>query len=396
LKQSVYFERYAWEKRLFPDYTPPDDLGLIIVIPVYKENDLIEAITSLNSCQAPTCNVLIMVLINEPENATKEISELNQKTNEWVRNFSCHYDWLCAYVKLPIKKAGVGLARKIGMDEAAYLFNQIPQDGLIVCYDADCTCAENYLIVLEQQLHTNMKSGIVFYEHRLTGENKDEIIDYECYLRYYIDGLRYAGYPYAHQTLGSCIVVRSSTYQHVGGMNTRKAGEDFYFLNKTIPIGHFHEINETSIYPSDRISDRVPFGTGKAVSSMVSKKPYTVYHPKVFESLFNLFQQVDLLWNASVDVPPGILAFMPDFYDQVKQLRNQVSSQPSFVKRFFHWFDAFRILKYVHFARDNEFPNVPIEDALEWISLNITPLSGSKEAKLKQLREFDRSLKQLE
>src|SRR6202008_222876 len=51
---------------------------------------------------------------------------------------------------LPDKDSGVGLARKIGMDEAVRGFYEINFDGMIVCLDADCTVSKNYLIELEK------------------------------------------------------------------------------------------------------------------------------------------------------------------------------------------------------------------------------------------------------
>src|SRR5213594_3575687 len=89
----------------------------------------------------------------------------------------------------------------------------------------------------------------------------EAIAAYELHLRYYVRALRYAGFPYAHHTIGSCMAVRADVYKKQGGMNKRQAGEDFYFLQKIIPLGHFTDLTETKVIPSSRPSDRVPFGT---------------------------------------------------------------------------------------------------------------------------------------
>jgi len=36
------------------------------------------------------------------------------------------------------------------------------------------------------------------------------IAAYELHLRYYVQALRYAGFPHAHHTVGSCLAVRAT------------------------------------------------------------------------------------------------------------------------------------------------------------------------------------------
>ena len=75
----------------------------------------------------------------------------------------------------------------------------------------------------------------------------------------------HALFPFAFHTIGSSMAVRASSYMRQGGMNKRKAGEDFYFQQKIIPLCGFTECNSTVVYPSPRPSYRVPFGTGRAM-----------------------------------------------------------------------------------------------------------------------------------
>jgi hypothetical protein len=77
--------------------------------------------------------------------------------------------------------------------------------------------------------------------------------------------------------------VKSSAYQKYGGMAPRQAGEDFYFINKIAMHGNVGEINDTTIFPSSRISDRVPFGTGDALGKMQNGiRANEVYNPEIF------------------------------------------------------------------------------------------------------------------
>lgn len=392
---SKYLERYAWQQELFPNYQPPENLSMVVVIPCFKEPDIIGALDALNMCKRPSNQVLIIVIVNESEKASKEIKSANQESLIQLDNYESNYSLLVSHQILADKKAGVGLARKIGMDEAVRIFRKVGNDGAIICFDADCRCDTNYLDEIElaySDPHT--QSGIIFYEHQLHRENHSAIIDYELYLRYYIDALRFTAFPYAHQTLGSCITVRTSMYEKVGGMNTRKAGEDFYFLNKTIPHGGFREINSTTIRPSDRVSDRVPFGTGKAINDILSSSDeYEVYHPNTFEDLRLFFAKLDSFWEENEwKIPMTVKTFLgDDWADQITEIKNQVSSPEAFNKRFFHWFDAFKILKFVHFCRDEFYQNVELEEALEWLRSKHYFLKGSKESYLVQLRYLDRN-----
>ena len=65
-----------------------------------------------------------------------------------------------------------------------------------------------------------------------------------------------------------------------------------------------------------------------------------------------------------------------------------------FRKRFFAWFDGFRVLKFVHFARDNFYPNVPLNEALDKFQTLMFDEDIRKQEpidQLKALRDLDRS-----
>src|SRR5690606_5551781 len=132
----------------------------------------------------------------------------------------------------------VGLARKIGMDEALRRLDRAGRlDGVIACFDADCTCDPNYLVEVERFFRENPKAPgcSIYFEHPLSGPAEPGIYQavarYELHLRYYIEALRHAGFPHAFHTIGSSMAARASAYLQQGGMNKRQAGEDFYFLH---------------------------------------------------------------------------------------------------------------------------------------------------------------------
>ncbi len=84
-------------------------------------------------------------------------------------------------------------------------------------------------------------------------------------------------------------------------MNKRKAGEDFYFIQKIIELGNYTELNTTGVIPSPRISNRVPFGTGKAIGDWVKQgsEEYFTYHPQTFRDLIPLTSNIDKLYTDS-------------------------------------------------------------------------------------------------
>ncbi|MEL7002511.1 MAG: glycosyltransferase family 2 protein, partial [Bacteroidota bacterium] len=196
--------------------------------------------------------------------------------------------------------------------------------------------------------------------------------------------------------------VKSWAYQKQGGMPKRKAGEDFHFINKIIPLGHFGEINSTRVIPSPRVSDRVPFGTGKAVKDWLSSQELKTYNPRIFEDLAELLSSVNDVYNKNKDarerwysiLPKSIKGYLNDisYKSQVERLNKNSTSLPTFKKHFFHWFDAFQCMKFIHYARDNFYANVPINEAAKWLLNNDSEEDTDLNNKelLTKLRSLDR------
>lgn len=362
---------------------PHPNLGISVVIPCFNEPDLITSLNALWCCEKPDVAVEVLVVINSGEQHSNELKKQNRETYnqaaEWMEahqteDFAFH---LILEENLPRKHAGVGLARKIGMDEAVARFHTLNKEGIIVCFDADSTCEPNYLYEIERHFNQNPKTPgcAIYFEHPLRGNDfpapvYEGIVNYELHLRYYNQALRYANLPYAFHTVGSSMAVRTSAYQKQGGMNKRKAGEDFYFIHKIIELGNFTELNTTRVIPSPRISDRVPFGTGKAIGDWVEqgRQTYETYAFESFEIIREFAAVVPLLRSKNLDhlnlnLKPDqrnlLFAFLADqgFDSALTEIRNNAKQEAAFVKRFFKWFDAFKVLKAVHYFRDHGLEN---------------------------------------
>jgi hypothetical protein len=165
------------------------------------------------------------------------------------------------------------------------------------------------------------------------------------------------------------MAVRASTYARSGGMNRRKAGEDFYFMHKLLPVSRFTYLPAV-VYPSCRSSDRVPFGTGRAqleflADGAIERK---TYHPDTYITLKQFFTRVPDLYttvNYIEVVPHELLGFLQqqNFDTRRVEIRDKSKSLEIFLKNFWQWMDGFMVLKMTHYLRDFHFPETAVTDA---------------------------------
>ena len=394
--------------------TPAIDLSLSICIPCYDEPDIASTLQSLFECQPIQGSVEIIVLVNEPSGASEGIRNHNQGSYKVCHELNSRslvesINIYPIYVKnIPPKSAGVGYARRLAMDEANRRFKLLGRDrGVIVCLDADTTVANNYLIEVEQffKQYPKLEACNIAFEHKLYIENettRSAICDYESHLRYFINMQRLIGLPFAYQTVGSAMAVTTRSYKKLGGMNTRKAGEDFYFLHKFIKNGLVKELNSTAVYPSSRVSDRVPFGTGKAVGDIIEDLGnYQTYNPESFKVIESFIDSIQQLYQTNTRKSFDTLELAPSLRDylikenaiaKIEEVKSNTGNYNSFEKRFFHWFDAFRLMKCLHYLRDHAYPNILIRDAMNYLLPKLgLDITENKYENLESLRVFDRS-----
>jgi hypothetical protein len=301
------------------------------------------------------------------------------------------------------------------MDEAARRFSTVDNPGgIIASMDADAIVDASYLEALVTHF-TSVGQGSpgtgpdgcsVYFEHPLypdqasSGSESHEtyspevyqaIAQYELHLRYYINAVRSTGYPYAYHTVGSAFAVRADVYCMEGGMNRRQGGEDFYFIQKVAQRGKWSECNTTRVVPSPRPSDRVPFGTGPVVARLIENAErgdpaeLTTYHPEPFRMLRSLFSDLDrhgsdpdpgpepegqppvLEGQPTVleGQPPVLARFLEQqgFSEALAEIRANSATPKAFRKRFWRWFNMFRIMKFLHFARENGYGDVDVAQA---------------------------------
>jgi len=385
------------------------------VIPCRDEPDPVATLSSLAQCQPPAATVEVIVVVNGSDGDPPEVQQHNLHSLETLASWAetCHDSFfklsLQYHPHLPQRQAGVGLARRLGMDEAAQrlLHARQADTGIIVALDADCRVAPNYFIALENHFSNRPETvgASIYFEHpleHLTPRHRAGIVGYELFLRIHLQGLRHAGSPHAFHTVGSAMAVRAGVYRRVGGMNRRQAGEDFYFLQKVMAHGPFSDLTTTTVFPSPRISHRVPFGTGRAMGQWHQNpdETYTTYDPCIYSELRTFFMnaketlhlQGDLLAHAST----SLVSFLEQqqFAAALEEMRANTSSLDSLMKRFHLWFNPFRLLKFVHFATERYHPRVPVTQGavtlLEQMGISTEGCDGHAEQSLMIFRKLDR------
>ncbi len=367
---DFYFQRFKIYNSYFPDIEVDSDLKLIVVIPSYREFKLFYTLECLNKNEFDFKTEVIIVF-NAKTGEDEQILQMHLAQAKNSQQFTKPNLSFIPIIEhdLPPKIAGAGLARKLGMDLALHRFNIINNpDGIIVSLDADTTCEKNYLQAIKDNFekHTKAPGATVAFEHPISGnefpkEIYDAIVLYELYMRYYIQALRFAKFPYAYHTVGSAFAVRAWAYAKQGGMGLHSAGEDFYFLHKIIPLGDFFEIKNTRVYPSPRLSNRVVFGTGPAIRKIITENmhDFDTYPLEGFEILKPLFENHTKLFAQNykeLNIHPLLEIFLAEneFDQALEKMRENSSTPETFSKRFYGWFDAFRVLKFLNFISDEQ------------------------------------------
>ena len=379
------------DRALFPvliKEAPAENTGIIVVVPSFDEPAITDLLDSLALCYKPDCNVEVIIIVNAPADAGSESLKNNAESivriEIWKKENPDRFFSIYVIDGSNLRSGGwsVGLARKTGMDEALRRFDFLNKPyGIILNLDADCRVKSNYFTAVYNEMHDRKDRSAcsIYFEHPVSGNEFSEqiyrsITLYELHLRYYLQGLSFTGFPYVQHTVGSAIAVKALPYVKAGGMNRRMAGEDFYFIQKLLPAGGFFNLNQTTVYPSPRASARVPFGTGVTILKMTEGNNETLltYNPEAFIELKLFFSLIEKIFGYAIgdheygyyDLPPGIRQFVgiEEWRAKIREIKNNTSGIQSFRKRFFGWFNMFKIVKYLNSAHDSFFSKIPVNE----------------------------------
>ncbi|MBK7976775.1 MAG: glycosyltransferase family 2 protein [Deltaproteobacteria bacterium] len=370
-----------------------------MVVPCKDEPALGETLASLCRTTPPPRFAEVIVVVNastaDPD-AVRARSAANAAEARAVaraRGAAAPVLHVIEELELEPRHAGVGLARKLGMDEAAARLDAVgaARGGVIVCLDADCTVAPTYLAEIAAwfERHPRADAASIAFEHDLESvvepRHRAGIAGYELFLRCHVHGLRLAGHPSAIHTIGSSMAVRAETYAIHGGMNRRKAGEDFYFLQKLVEHGAVGTIRSTTVFPSPRVSDRVPFGTGRAIGDWLAgdEAEFLAYDARVYSMLGELVARIERWWGArQADPLDGLPAVVVDFLvaegfpEALGGMFANATTLASFRARFLAWLSPFRALKLVHHLTREHLPRRPVTETAAALAASARPGGG--------------------
>ena len=371
-----------------PVYAPDIKfVQIVVAIPVLAEGNAVDACIASFAQNPGTYldRTLLLFVVNNRPDALPEHKADNQRALERLRDMSSAIDVpriACIDAaspghELPAKE-GVGLARKLGLDWGLALFHRSGvHNGALCCTDADTLVEPGYLEAISGWREKSDAWGaIVDFAHQpgATPEEATAITEYELFLRYHVLGLASAGSPYAYHAMGSAMACTPEAYAAVAGMARRQAGEDFYFLQKLAKTGPIHRIDNTCVHPSARPSWRVPFGTGRRVSTRLREEgsPFLAYHPGSYAILGTWLAHATR--QIADGKPPAtdagaisepLAAFLEtqQFEPAWERICRNANNTPQRLAQFNRWFDAFRTLKLLHFLRDHGYPEWELSKA---------------------------------
>ncbi len=381
--------------RHFLDRQTSGKYRFAIVVPVYSEYEkfpsLIDGI--LQNDPGFLAQSIIVAVINNPPQPQCDSAKLadNSKLIRTLKDSSPHSKLNLFHVDASSpgfeieREEGVGTARKIGMDIALSLLDW-ESTPIIISLDADTSVEGNYIKEILRFFSggVDFSGASIHFEHQpgATPEEEMAIIRYEMFLRYYVRGLRISHSPYAYHTLGSAMAFPALSYVRAGGMKRRNGGEDFYFMQSLRKIGRIGQICRTTVHPSSRVSDRVPFGTGPKIGEYIkSGNPSLVCNPEVFFLLKKLYSSINgdpgILepgLGALLDLIPEeareflILEKLPRIWPEI--LKNTPRRPDKIIGAFNTWFDALKTLRFIHFceSRKDKFPKIRNVDAIRLLA----------------------------
>jgi hypothetical protein len=424
-----YLARQAEPEALAADALE-GEFGHVLVVPAYGEGQsLFDLLGSVP--RGPAGETLIVAVLNARADSPAAVHDANRAARERLRDSALaaselpadHPVLALSYPNgriLLIDRAadghflpegqGVGLARKIGNDLALRLHTAgRVASSWIHNTDADTLLPNDYFDQTEALTAEDIAAALYYFEHRFSGEETlgEAARLYEISLRYYVLGLAWAGSPYAYQSMGSCMAVRPWAYAEVRGFPKKNAAEDFYALNKLAKVGAIERLAGAPLLLEGRLSDRVPFGTGKALTQLVSKRKglsaFRLYHPIVFAHLAAWLRVLAHAARAKGDfqaaleeLPRGSPFFRSDLlveslekmgaFPALREAVERSPDAPTMLRHFHTWFDSFRTRKLVHALRDGGFPSLPWREALA--EAPATALAGSTVDEAERLRKM--------
>jgi hypothetical protein len=262
----------------------------------------------------------------------------------------------------PLKKSGVGYARKVIMDKIASIADD---NDIIISLDGDTIFSPQYFSSVLYQFENNKDAHAIAvpYYHRLEGteEQKKAALRYEIYMRHYLIEMLKINNPYAFTALGAAIAVKVGSYKKSWWYNSIFVRRRFLSVAKNKETWEILLWCDEHVYPKARLSDRVGFGTGPAIDKGMGGDwdSYPIYKTEYFENVKKTFDLFPTLFEKDVDTPLTPFLMKQFNTDDVwSPLRKNYKQINQFVRACETKIDGLRILQYLKSSCDdfNYFP----------------------------------------
>lgn len=334
--------------------------SVYFAIPVLDENEYLFATLDCIAEQSCKNNIYTYICVNQPDAwwYTDKIDiclrnqELLARLQKNYRNLHIQLidksskgkGWIA-------KKDGVGIARKTLISN---ILHHASPDDIIISMDADTYFDTSFVSHVVNDLQSNPQAVALNlpYLHPLSGNEQQDraILRYELYLRNYMLNMLRINSPYAYTAFGSAIACNVKDYIAIGGFDTQKAGEDFYFLQKMAKYGTIKLYSQANVFPSPRISERVVFGTGTAVVDFQanSYKRYPIFHYSSFDYIQEVYERLDDIYKQ--DIQTVFTDFLNQHLGETDlwgKLRNNYKTLPMFKKAFHQKVNGLRLFQFL-------------------------------------------------
>ncbi len=354
-------------------------LRLCIVIPAMTESaGICEVLDSLEKGSERLDEVEVIVVVNNPADAADDILKDNQDTLQLLKERKSAglrtlvIDRCSPGKSFEAQVAGVGLARRVGMDLGLMrlLAAGHVEDGALACLDADSPVEPGYVdAILKIFARKDAPlGGVCRCEHPIPKDPTlaKAILAYETWMRYFELGLELAGSPFSYPTIGSSLVASAQGYAMADGMPTRQAAEDFYFAQKLIKLARgkgLVKIRDAVVHPAARLSSRVPFGTGRAMRRCVEEgtEQYLFAEPVgAFFDLKRWFGSLRMGFENPIalesEASPDLLNFLQlhRAFDALDKIRKNSRNAETFAFDAHCWFDGLKCVRYAHQCKKDQ------------------------------------------
>lgn len=335
-----------------------------VVIPAYDEEENIPVLLENLSCVEISEPTAVIVVVNYPAGAGGESS-----IRLYDKLLSCTLppQFGLFPVFAPELENGVGEARKIGFDIFCHSRNSVNADtSVMFSLDADCLVHQEYFSeTLKILVPEDAGCAVIRVSHRKPDDPElaAAMAVYEKYLLDYEENLSRCNSPYAYNAIGSGFAAKVKDYIRCGGMKLKKAGEDFYFLQSAAKCSKIVKTSKALVFPSARISERVPFGTGTAVRDIISgimPRQVTLNAFAELKTVLDSIETPGILDSGDIFIsglsPQAAAFFQTNNFVPTwnRILANQKLDNDTDKRKAFHlWFDALQTRRFLHLLSES-------------------------------------------